>query len=58
MSYLVFGIVFSVMVAIGATASMIVFELEFSEGLAHAGLYLIVSMILAVLSGVTLATAG
>ncbi len=58
MSYLVFGVVFSVMVAIGATASMIIFELEFSEGLAHAGLYLIVSMVLAVLSGVTLATAG
>ena len=56
MSYLTFGIVFSVMVVMGAAASSIIFELEFTEGLAHAGLYLIVTLVLAVLSGLNLAT--
>ncbi|MBL6723785.1 MAG: hypothetical protein ISQ09_01705 [Rubripirellula sp.] len=56
MSYLTFGIVFSVMIAMGATASTIVLELEFTEGLTHAGLYLIVTTILTLLSGITLAT--
>ncbi|MDB4331616.1 hypothetical protein OAA27_00955 [bacterium] len=58
MSYLTFGIIFCIMVAMGATASVLTFELEFSEGLAHAGLYLLATMALAVLSGITLATAG
>ena len=56
MSYLVFGVVFSMMVAAGATAAMVVFEIEFSEGVALAGLYLIATMILAALSGLSLAT--
>lgn len=57
MSYLTFGIVFSLMIGMGAAASTIVLELEFTEGLAHAGLYLIVTLILTVLSGISLATA-
>ncbi len=56
MSFLSFGIVFSIMLGIGAAASVGTFELEFSSGLAHAGLYLIATLLLALLSGATLAT--
>lgn len=56
MSFLWFGIVFCVMMGLGAVASVASFELEFASGLAHAGLYFIVTMILALLSGITLAT--
>ena len=55
MSFLWFGIIFTVMVVIGAFISVGAFELEFGNGLAHAGLYLIATMLLAVISGVTLA---
>jgi len=54
MSYTVFGITFAVMVILGALASVATFELEFVNGLAHAGLYLIVILLLAVISGVVL----
>jgi uncharacterized integral membrane protein len=56
MSFLSFGIVLSVMLVVGAFASVATFELEFSSGLAHAGLYLIATMLLALLSGAALAT--
>lgn len=56
MSFLWFGIVFCVMMGLGAVASVASFELEFGSGLAHAGLYFIVTMVLALLSGITLAT--
>lgn len=56
MSYLWFGIVFCVMLGMGATASVLSFELEFAGGMAHAGLYFLVTTVLALLSGLTLAT--
>jgi hypothetical protein len=56
MSFLAFGIIFSIMLVIGAFASVGAFELEFTSGLAHAGLYLIVTMVLALISGITLAS--
>ena len=56
MSYLWFGIVFCVMLGMGAAASALSFELEFTSGLAHAGLYFLVTTVLALLSGLTLAT--
>ena len=56
MSLLVFGIIFSIMLVIGALASVELLELEFVSGLAHAGLYLIVAMVLALISGVPMAT--
>lgn len=55
MSFLAFGIIFSIMLVIGAFASVGAFELEFLSGLAHAGLYLIATLVLALISGVTLA---
>ena len=58
MSFLWFGIIFCVMMGMGAAASVASFELEFTSGLAHAGLYFIVTMALALLSGITLATGG
>ena len=54
MSYAVFGITFGIMVAIGAIASVATFELEFINGIAHAGMYLIVLLALALISGVVL----
>ncbi len=56
MGFMSFGIVFCVMLVAGAFASVATFELEFTSGLAHAGLYLIGTLLLALLSGVTLAT--
>jgi hypothetical protein len=56
MSFLAFGIIFSIMLVVGAFASVGAFELEFTSGLAHAGLYLIVTLVLALISGLTLAT--
>ncbi len=55
MSFLWFGIVFCIMLAAGAFASVATFELEFTGGLAHAGLYLIVTLILGVIAGITFA---
>lgn len=56
MDFMTFGIIFSLMLVIGAFASLATFELEFTSGLTHAGLYLIATMLLALLSGITLAT--
>ena len=56
MSYIIFGVVFLIMLVIGALASVGTFELEFFNGLAHAGLYLLVTFALALLSGIQLAT--
>jgi hypothetical protein len=56
MSFLWFGIIFCVMMGLGALASAASFELEFPSGLAHAGLYFIVTTVLALLSGIALAT--
>jgi len=58
MSFMAFGITFAIMLVIGAFASVGTFELEFLSGLAHAGFYLIVTMVLALISGITLATGG
>jgi cation transport ATPase len=55
MSFLAFGIIFLIMLVICALASAGAFELEFLNGLAHAGLYLIATMVLALISGITLA---
>ena len=54
MSYMAFGITLAVMVVAGAIASVATFELEFINGLAHAGLYLISMLALALISGVVL----
>lgn len=55
MSWTVFGITLCVMIALGALASASTFELEFFNGIIHAGLYFIVIVLLAVTSGVVLA---
>jgi hypothetical protein len=55
MSFLWFGIVFCLMLGVGAFASVATFELEFAGGLAHVGLYLIITLLLGVLAGVTFA---
>ena len=56
MSYLWFGIIFAVMIGLGALASAATFDLEFLNGLTLAGLYFIVAVVLALISGLTLAT--
>ena len=56
MSYLWFGIIFAVMVGLGSLASVATFDLEPLNGLTLAGLYFIVSVVLALISGLTLAT--
>ena len=55
MSWMVFGITFCVMLGFGALASVAAFELEFLNGLAHAGLYLLGVVIIAAIAGVSLA---
>ena len=55
MSYPILGVTLCVMLALGAFASMGAFELEFGSGFIHAGLYFIAIILLAVVSGVTLA---
>ncbi len=57
MSYMSFGVIFAIMLVIGAFASVGTFELEFINGLTLAGLYLIATMILALLSDFALAGA-
>lgn len=54
MGYTAFGITLCVMLVLGAFASAAAFELEFIGGLTHAGLYLVATVLLAWLSGVTL----
>ncbi len=56
MSFIWFGIIFCVMLGLGAVASAATFELEVTSGLALAGLYLVTTALLAVASGLTLAT--
>ena len=58
MSYLWFGIIFAVMVGLGSLASAATFDLEPVNGLTLAGLYFIVAVVLALVSGLTLATNG
>lgn len=55
MSYTEFGISLCLMFGLGALASSAVFEIEYTNGLAHYGLYLVVTLLLAIVSGVTLA---
>lgn len=55
MPYLVAGISLAVMMVLGALASMLTFELEFTGGLVHAGLYFVGTLTLAVIAGVPLA---
>ncbi|EMI52514.1 hypothetical protein [Rhodopirellula sallentina] len=55
MSWTVAGIMFCVMVLLGAFASVACFELEFPNGLTHSGFYFTVVIILALVAGVTLA---
>jgi len=58
MSYLWFGIIFAVMVGLGSLASAATFDLEPLNGLTLAGLYFIVAVVLALISGLPLATNG
>ncbi|TWT79087.1 hypothetical protein CA13_04840 [Planctomycetes bacterium CA13] len=55
MSYTVFGIIFCVMLGIGAFIAVATFELEVIGGLTLAGLYFLTVVLLALVSGVTLA---
>ncbi|MEM6692717.1 MAG: hypothetical protein AAF664_25035 [Planctomycetota bacterium] len=54
-SYLFFGLALAAMLVVGAFVSMATFEFEFTTALAHAGLYIVVTMVLAFLAGMTLA---
>ena len=56
MGYLSFGIVLIVMIGLGTLASAATFDLEPVNGLTLAGLYFIVTVILAVISGLSLYT--
>ena len=53
-----FGITLCVMLGLGALASAAVFDLEFTSGLTHAGLFILTIVLLALASGVTLAGAA
>lgn len=55
MSWTIAGITFCVMLVLGAFASVGCFELEFPNGLAHAGFYLSIVIVLALAAGVMLA---
>ncbi|MCC9656507.1 hypothetical protein [Rhodopirellula halodulae] len=55
MTWTTLGIVFCVMLVLGALASVGTFELEFINGLAHSGMYFVVVILLALVAGVTLA---
>ena len=58
MSWVIFGVFFTIMLVVGAIGSAATFEFEFSGGLTHAGLYLLVTFALGALSGIQFATAG
>jgi len=58
MNFLAFGLILAIMIGLGALASAATFELEFVNGLTHAGLYFIVAVTLALISGLKLATSG
>jgi hypothetical protein len=55
MSYMTAGFFFCIMLGLGALASAATFELEFPSGLTHAGLYFLSILLLALVSGVSLA---
>lgn len=55
MSWMTFGIFFAAMLGLGALASAATFEIEYASGLVHAGLYLLSILLLAAVSGVSLA---
>jgi cation transport ATPase len=55
MSFIVFGIMIAAMLAIGGLVSSIVFELEYFSGLIHAGVYILATLLLAVIAGIPLA---
>ena len=57
MSWTSFGITLCVMIGLGALASAGAFELEYFNGVIHAGLYFIVLVLLAFTSGIVLAGA-
>lgn len=58
MSWMTFGITLCIMIALGALASAGTFELEYFNGVIHAGMYFVAIILLALASGVTLAGAG
>jgi hypothetical protein len=58
MSWAVFGITLCIMIGLGALASAATFELDYFNGVIHAGLYFVVIVLLALTSGVVLAGAG
>ena len=58
MNFLASGLILAIMIGLGALASAATFELEFVNGLTHAGLYFIVAVMLALISGLKLATSG
>ncbi|WP_198953795.1 hypothetical protein [Rhodopirellula sp. MGV] len=55
MSWAVFGVTLCVMIALGGLASAATFELEYFNGVVHAGMYFVSIVLLAFVSGVTLA---
>ncbi|TWU10242.1 hypothetical protein [Allorhodopirellula heiligendammensis] len=55
MSWTIAAVTFCVMLVLGTFASVACFELEFPNGLAHAGFYYSIVIILALVAGVTLA---
>ena len=55
MPYWLFGATLCAMIGLGAFASAGAFELEYGSGVIHAGLYFIAIVLLALVSGVTLA---
>ena len=58
MSYMTAGIFFCIMLGLGGLASTATFELEYLNGLTHAGLYILTILLLALVSGVQLAGAA
>ncbi|MEM9828551.1 MAG: hypothetical protein AAF958_18330 [Planctomycetota bacterium] len=55
MDFVGFGIAIAAMLLLGGVICMATFELEFFSGLIHASFYLITTLLLAVLAGITLA---
>jgi cation transport ATPase len=55
MSFIVFGVMIATMLAIGGFVSSTVFELEYFSGLIHAGVYVLATLLLAVIAGIPLA---
>lgn len=55
MSFVTFGLAIAAMLLLGGVICTAVFELEFFSGLIHAGFYIVVALLLAVIAGITLA---